>query len=286
MTPPGENSPNRPVVTQPDIEAGLQRLGLEGGDVCMVHSSLSSFGWVVGGAETVIAALLSVVGPDGTVVLPTFCRGEDSFEIWDIEKSPSYVGRITEVFRLRPDSLRSDHPTHSVAAIGPLAEEITAGHTSACSCPGPWGPAAFGQGSPWQRLYEHNALYIFLGVDFSVNTIGHYVQHQLLEGILALLPPPQQAQATARLRTWLKPGVWPDYSFGTMERPLAEGGLVTYTQTGAATCRSIRSRAAVDIILKILRTEPDKWLDPNFLAWRRQVYSAVGSSAGASRPRE
>ena len=57
-------------VDQDDIERGLREIGLREGDLIVVHSSLSSFGYVVGGPDTVIDALLESVGPNGTVIMP------------------------------------------------------------------------------------------------------------------------------------------------------------------------------------------------------------------------
>ena len=99
-------------ISQTEIEAALREVGLQAGDVALVHSSLSSMGWVEGGADAVIDALLAVVDhTQGTLVLPTLCQKNISarFETWDIATSPSDVGRITEVGRLRPDAIRSDH---------------------------------------------------------------------------------------------------------------------------------------------------------------------------------
>ena len=61
-------------VNHDEITAALHEVGVERGDTVMFHSSLSSMGWVVGGADTVIDGFLDAVGPHGTVVVPTLCR--------------------------------------------------------------------------------------------------------------------------------------------------------------------------------------------------------------------
>jgi aminoglycoside 3-N-acetyltransferase len=113
------------LVTKLDIEDGLKKIGLSKGDVVAVHGSLSSFGRVEGGAETVVDALLDVLGAEGTLVVPTFTYGLD---VYDPKESPSMVGAISEAVRKRTNALRSLHPTHSVAAIGELADVVTEGH--------------------------------------------------------------------------------------------------------------------------------------------------------------
>ncbi len=62
---------NKPYVTKEDIKVGLMKLGLNRGDTVGVHSSLSSFGYVEGGADAVIDALLETVGESGNVVVST-----------------------------------------------------------------------------------------------------------------------------------------------------------------------------------------------------------------------
>ena len=140
-------------VYREEIAASLQEVGVRPGDTVMFHSSLSSMGWVVGGADTVIDGFLDAVGPQGTVVVPTLCRMPDgerhlTFDRWNIATSVSCVGRITEVLRHRPDAVRSDHGTHSVAAIGPRARELTANHGAAGPRLGLWGPRAFAGKAP------------------------------------------------------------------------------------------------------------------------------------------
>src|SRR5689334_2343875 len=59
-------------VTYQEIVLGLQQLGLRRGAAVEVHSSLSAFGWVEGGAPTVIQALIDVLGPDGTLIMSAY----------------------------------------------------------------------------------------------------------------------------------------------------------------------------------------------------------------------
>ncbi len=263
-------------VSQADLVEGFRRLGLQAGLTAMAHSSLSAFGWVEGGAETVIKALLEVLGPGGTLVMPTLCQRDRQlrFSTWDPARSPSDVGRITEVFRLWPGVVRSDHATHSVAALGPLAETITSGHAQAHGRPGPWGPAAFGHGSPWERLYELNATYCFLGVNFRVNTMRHFVQSLLVEDILARAPADRQTDLRERLAGWLKPGVWPNWDDERMERRLAAMNLVRYADIGMARCAAIPTRLLVRRTLAIIKAERAQWLDEPFLRWWRDAESA------------
>ncbi|MDO8685686.1 MAG: AAC(3) family N-acetyltransferase [Clostridiales bacterium] len=113
------------MVKKQDILLSLDLMDIKKGDILLVHSALSSIGYVDGGADTVIDALLESVGEEGTVVMSTLTGWLEPF---DADKTPSAVGKITEKFRLRENAYRSLHPVHSVAAIGKHAEYITAGH--------------------------------------------------------------------------------------------------------------------------------------------------------------
>jgi len=262
-------------VCQEDIEAVLRQIGLSTGDVALVHSSLSSMGYIVGGAEMVIEAFLAVLGPiRGTLVLPTLCQRdkEHRFQTWDIARSPSDVGRITEIARSHPDAIRSDHPTHSVAAIGAQAREVTRGHATAYGRPSPWGPAAFGIGSPWEMLYEWNAHYLFLGVTTSCNTIGHFAQAKFVTQCLEQTGE-QREELEAELAGWQKEGVWPYFGFAMVERWLKDKGSIRYAQVGETLLRATRARDNVDTILEKFRTEPETFLGEDFLNWYRRVCS-------------
>ena len=59
------------VTTKEMIIKELKALGLEKGGAVMVHTSLKSMGYVCGGAQAVIEALIEVVGSDGTIMMPT-----------------------------------------------------------------------------------------------------------------------------------------------------------------------------------------------------------------------
>jgi len=272
-------------VRREDIAGGLRQIGVGAGDVAIVHSSLSSMGRVEGGARTVIDAFLDVLDPArGTLIVPTLCQKSVGrrFETWDIERSPSDVGAITEAGRLHPDAIRSDHATHSVAAIGRRAEEITAGHTTAHGRPCPWGPAAFGLGSPWQWLYDHDAHYLFLGVTTSCNTIGHFAQAEFVRRTLERAGGAREA-LEAEVQGWQEPGVWPSFGFAVCEEWLQAKGAMRYAEIGDATLRATRARVNVDTILEKLAAEPDAFLKPEFLDWLRRARSAAEEGDGHDR---
>lgn len=118
----------RPILTASDIRAALRRAGVRRGATLMVHSSLSRFGYVAGGPATVVQALRDALGPRGTLIVPTHSGNVLGAPPYDPRTSPATTGAIPEYFRKLPGVLRSPHPTHSVAALGPRAAELTAAH--------------------------------------------------------------------------------------------------------------------------------------------------------------
>ena len=268
-------------VTRDDVAAGLRSVGVEPGDVVMFHSSLSSLGAVVGGADAVIDGFLDAVGPAGTVAVPTLCksqpeRGNYVFETWDVGNTPCYVGAIPETLRQRPDAVRSDHATHSVAAIGARAVELTASHGAAGLRQGPFGPKAFAAESPWERLAQWDAAYCFVGVTFRVNTMVHYVETRLVQRALERAQPQDRAGLGEQVRGWLKPGLWPMISAADreeIERMEAEMGIVRYGKIGSATLRCARARAMVAEWIAAVEASPERWLPEDMLAWLMQTRS-------------
>lgn len=154
-------------ITRAGIVMDLRALGLKSGDELVVHSSLSSLGRVEGGAETVVDALLEVVGDKGTIVAPTFTSGVVESEPFDPETTASQTGAVTEALRTRADAVRSEHPTHSVAAIGPAAETLTANHAY---------DRSLGRNSPLHRLARRDGQILLLGVGHDRNSSIHVAE--------------------------------------------------------------------------------------------------------------
>jgi len=61
----------RKLVLKADIVASLSQLEIHEGDTIMVHASLGNMGFVCGGAQIVIEALLEAIGKAGTLMMPT-----------------------------------------------------------------------------------------------------------------------------------------------------------------------------------------------------------------------
>jgi len=145
----------------------LQRIGIKAGDVLILESPGVMAPDIEEGLEKLATVLQTLVGPTGTLVIPT-CTPAEGYPkpTFDLLLSPSEMGAFSEFFRTQqPNVVRSHNPTHSIAARGPLADNLIAGHRTASGRPTPWGDGSFGYGSPWDLLYEHNAWWVLIGSD-------------------------------------------------------------------------------------------------------------------------
>ncbi|MCP3760304.1 aminoglycoside N(3)-acetyltransferase [Streptomyces sp. TBY4] len=203
-----------PLCTRASLAAELRALGLRPGETLLVHSSLSSLGWVCGGAATVVAALLDALGDAGTLAVPTH-SGDNSDpaqwsnppvpEAWwaeirasmppfDARTTPTRgMGAVPEAVRTWPGALRSGHPQTSFAAVGPYAATITDGHAPDCG---------LGERSPLARLEEAGARILLLGAGFGSCTAFHLAEYRipgrLVDNSFALMTPQGRRWTTVR----------------------------------------------------------------------------------------
>ncbi|HOX04850.1 MAG TPA: AAC(3) family N-acetyltransferase [Planctomycetota bacterium] len=170
--------PNRTTLT-----ADLRRLGVGPGDALFIHSALSALGLPRGpesdpdrSLAELLGALCDAVGSEGLVAVPTFSNTYKAKAdgpaglVWNPKTTPSRVGSFTNYVLRSPGAARSDHPTHSVAAVGTGAAEFCAGHS--------WREDAtpFDRRGPWGRLAERGGKILWLGTDMRTQTAAHVVE--------------------------------------------------------------------------------------------------------------
>ena len=159
------------VLSQADVEAALRESGLRDGDACFMQAAMSSFGAFEEGPDTVLNALTGVVGAGGLIAMPAYSLTGPAIEhlaadpLFDPLRTPSRMGAISEGFRLMDGTIRSIHPTHSTAIRGGGAEEFAAGHETAST--------PFGEGTPFPRIVERDALQLFFGCGTGAITMYH-----------------------------------------------------------------------------------------------------------------
>ncbi|GAA4724053.1 aminoglycoside N(3)-acetyltransferase [Promicromonospora umidemergens] len=236
----------------------LRALGVVPGDVLLVHSSVQSLGFVAGGVQAVVEALLSAVGPEGTLVVPTHTSENTDPAGWqdppvpeqwwpvirsetpgfDPARTPSrWVGVLSEVVRTWPGALRSGHPQVSCAALGARAREVTVEHDLAES---------HGERSPIGAVYRLGGRVLLLGCGHDSNTSLHLAERR------QAAPPMGEtgaaisdADGTSRWVTWtdLMTG---EEDFDRLGAAFEETGAVTLGQVGSAAARLMDQRSLVD----------------------------------------
>lgn len=244
--------------TQEMIGEALRVLGLPRGAIVFVHSSMSSIGYVEGGAEAVVDAFLQVLGPAGTLAVPTFTftHSRSADPIFDPASDPSEMGRLTEETRTRPGARRSRHLLHSVAALGAHAKEIAASH----------GPSAWADDGPFWKLHELDAHILLLGVPYLRCTFFHLMEqlvrvpYRQWREVEAQIRDPDGSQRPLPTLTFgPKPG-FVGNDFNRLGAMLEERGHVLAGSVGNAVARLFRARDAFDVGMEQYRVDPDIFL--------------------------
>ena len=175
------------MVTGGDVREACRRAGVRPGDALIVHASLSRLGYVIGGAETVVRALLDCVGPAGTLLAPAQTwlnldpeRGVHGVppDAWDLIRRewPPYdkhvtpsigMGAVAEAVRTWPGAVRSDHPARSWSAVGAAAQALMREHDL---------DDVHGEASPLGALYRSGGGILLIGVDYDKCTALHLAE--------------------------------------------------------------------------------------------------------------
>ena len=241
-------------VAKEHIVAGLRKLGLKRGANVGVHSSLSSFGYVEGGAGTVVDALLETVGVEGTVVVPTYSNNKEDLArtLEDIElgvtwkyrvlpydpkRDSCWTGAIPDAFWRRDGAFRSHNPTHSLSAIGPRAEELCQG---------------------WSKLLDVDGYILLLGVTLGCCSSMHLAEEniQLPKHILdRMTPPPELLERYEGEHIEFGFGPYPDFEL--MEDPCKKHDIMKMMKIGGSTVKLLRLRELIDLYADYLRKDPD-----------------------------
>lgn len=244
--------------TRRSLSNDLESLGLKAGMTVLVHSSLSSLGWVCGGAVALNQALTDVLTPGGTLVMPAHSGELSEPSYWVNppvprewlqtirEFMPAYepditptrgIGAVPEVFRKFPGVLRSGHPAVSFTAWGKNARFVTAGH--ALDFP-------LGDLSPLARVYELDGFVLLIGVGYNRNTSLHLAEFR--SGMLAT-----QRQGAPVLENGAR--VWKEYDdlqsesdedFPVIGESFEKSHSIGKALVGSAECRLMPQRALVD----------------------------------------
>ena len=172
-----------PIVTKSMIRKDLQHLGVLPWQVVMLHVSTRAMGWIVGGQDIMLQALLDQITDKGTLMM--LAGWEDcpyDLPDWSLEKQLAYLEEcppfdpvssranrkwsvLTEYMRTRSGAHRSAHPVGSFVAIGLMAPWVTENHRL---------QYGYGPGSPFAKLCDAGGKVLVLGAPlYDVALLGY-----------------------------------------------------------------------------------------------------------------
>lgn len=222
------------MVTRAQMVQDLKRLGVRPGMDLMVHSSLSKIGPVEGGADTVVDALLEVVGRTGTLLMPSF--NHRAAQVYNPMTTPTTNGAIPDAFWRRPEAVRSEHASHAVAALGPRAERYCADHLEA----GCWSPE-----SPIGQLVHTGGYILALGTTHWTTTAYHVAEDSVPCGCNdpfgAIHRVVRDGQVEEVWGLAFRRGACPVEVFPTLDDALDRRGLQRRGRVGQADCEFVRA---------------------------------------------
>ncbi|RZU77561.1 aminoglycoside 3-N-acetyltransferase [Micromonospora kangleipakensis] len=256
-------APARPH-TRASLAAHLHDLGVRPGGVLLVHAALRPLGFVCGGPQAVVLALRDVLGPDGTLVVPTHTPENSDPAGWNNPPVPAdwwpviraelpgfdpaltpsrFMGTLAEQVRTWPGALRSDHPQVSFAALGPAAGRIVADHTLT---------DMLGEGSPLARLHDLDADVLLLGVDHGSNTSLHLAEYRWPAAPRARVGAAVLTGDGGREWVWWDDVDLDESDFARLGADFEATAAVRVGAVGDGTGRLMRQRAAVDFAVEWL----------------------------------
>ncbi len=147
----------------------IKNLGINKNDIIMIHSSLKKVGEIEGGGDTLLEAFCEHLKDNGLLVLPCHTWGTiDEGGVYDID-TPSNLGVMPNLFRVRQGVFRSMHPTHSVCAFGKGAKDFVVGEL---------GNNAYCGNGCMKKLFDMAGKVLLLGVTLTSCTFFHYIEEQ------------------------------------------------------------------------------------------------------------
>jgi aminoglycoside 3-N-acetyltransferase len=227
----------------------LRELGLRPGDAVMVHTAFRALG--IRDPEAIIQALLAVVGDEGILLMPALSYLQQPPNLHDSDNTRTCVGFLAEYYRLRPGSVRSLHPTHSVCASGPQTAAWLNDHALDNTPAGPH--------SPFSLLPLRGGKILMLGCGLKPNTMMHAVEEHIRPSYL--LGSPMIYTITDHNRRTFQKEYTPHSFRGMLQRydrvrALLEPGAIREGKVGRADAFLIRSDELFPLALQRLQEDP------------------------------
>ena len=244
------------VLTKDDLKMAFAQMGIRKGMLVFVQSSLRPFGWVVGGAQAIIDALMETVTYDGTIVMPAFTRnlsdpsmyksGTVPRACWpEIRQAilpfnkrlstPVNMGEVTVQFMRNEAVLRSNHPAYSFLAWGKYAKLIVEKH-----------PLHFGlsKDSPLSKIVDLNGFVLLAGMNYDKCEMFDLAQYNNRACPIRILTYPIEKGGNIH---WIKmlDKEMNTSSYKAIGANMEERGVVKILEVGNTTCRLFSAREAI-----------------------------------------
>lgn len=242
------------MVTREQITTSLAVAGVKAGDHLFAHVSLRSIGTLDGGPDALVDALVKAVGADGTVAMPAYNHnGAVPTPYFDPIATPSASGALAELFRKRKGTKRSEHPAHSICAVGKQSDEFLAGHA---------GCGSFGVDSPLDRMARAGGWVLLVGVNHTASSIVHVgeARAEIKKFWWDDNPPPVVKVKTRdgkMIDVQLDPSSSCSMAFNAVENPLREKRKLIDLNVGEALSYLMRGEDVIDTVIEMTRTRPD-----------------------------
>lgn len=239
------------------LRRALRELGIRDEDAVLLHSSFSEAHGFLGDIDALTRVWLDAVGGGGHLLMVSLPYRSSSYQYlmqgkrFDVRRTPSMMGMVSELFRRRPGVLRSLNPAHPILVLGPEAERFIAGHERCVHSCGP--------GSPFERLYEADGQVAFFNAEFGTFTFFHFLEHLVHEE--GRLPVPLYTEEPIVTRVIdargepgivttfpFSPQIIPRRRFEVLEATLRERGLIRTVRLGRTTLEAVRVRQVVECV--------------------------------------
>ena len=249
------------MITKFDLLNNLTELKIEPTGTLMVHLSYRAIGDVQGRGDAVLDALMEYMRP-GLLVVPAHTWDTVSVRnpIMDVLYTPvtSEIGVLPEMFRKRPNVLRSLHPTHSLCAIGKDARKFLTGEEKI--------QTPCGKTGAYYKLWERDAQILLIGCNFTSNTYIHGLEEwENAKGAISkekthmyVIDYKGKRLYTPQYRHCSHNG---SSTFSKIEPIAYEQGVLSFGKFGNAGTRLMRAVALRDLVAPIMKEDPEYWLN-------------------------
>ena len=247
-----------PLFNRETAAEDFRKLGLKAGDTVLVQSGFKNFKAIEGGPRALIEALLLALGPEGTLIMPTFNFSDfGEKKLYSKKNTRPQTGLLTEIFSEWEGHTRVYHPIHGFALVGKRAQDWAKKIHNQSS---------FEDASLFGELYRTNAKIMLLGVSYRVGfSFFHYIEEMVgvpyrtfvtltgkveeLDGSIHDISVPYYGRKTSDIL----------YDFDKVIPCLeaARDDLIKIRTIGTGQVRLMEARPVFDVLAEALRANPN-----------------------------